>query len=73
MREIEPRHVQARTDQPLEHLRRVGRRPDGRDNLGLVIRKFHTVLRQNVNVPPKGPMGFNPPHVSPFSGRTVVG
>ena len=39
VREVEPRDVQPRANEAFEHLRRLGGRSDGGDDLGLVVRQ----------------------------------
>ena len=39
VREIQPRDIQPRANEPLEHLRRFRRRADGGDDLGFVSRE----------------------------------
>ena len=41
VREIEPRDIQARPDEPLQHFRGIGSGADGRDDFGFVSWQVH--------------------------------
>src|SRR4029453_9286303 len=51
VRKIQPRAVQSRTDETLQHLRRFRGRPEGGNNLGLVRRQGCRVHDANMVLP----------------------